>query len=160
MTEYTVSQLARAAGVGTETVRHYEELGLIEKPLRSNSGYRIFTAQSVERLWFIRRAKSLGFTLPEIADLLKLSDQRQSDSAADMIQLREAATAKLIDIEARIAELNRMRKGLAQLIATCPGHGRLAACPILSALSDGTDVERRSTSPKSACSKSLASLDS
>lgn len=149
MTEYTVSQLARAAGVGTETVRHYEEIGLLAAAARSNSGYRLFPPESVSRLSFIRQAKSLGFTLPEIAELLKLSDQRQSDSATDMLRLREAATAKMADIESRMAELQKVREGLKQLVASCPGQGRLAACPILSALSG----ERAESAPKSACCK-------
>jgi len=154
MTELTVSQLARAAGVGTETVRHYETLGLIQKPLRSDSGYRLFKPSSVERMSFIRRAKSLGFTLPEIADLLKLSDQRQTDSATDMVRLREAASAKLVDIETRIVELKKVRQGLVQLIDSCPGKGRLAACPILSALSGSGDDEGCKPGTKTACSRS------
>lgn len=153
MTELTVSQLARAAGVGTETVRHYEVLGLIQKPIRSDNGYRMFKPESVERLSFIRRAKSLGFTLPEIADLLKLSDQRRTDSATDMLLLREAAAAKLEDIENRIAELNKVREGLVQLIASCPGQGRLAACPILSALSGTKDDDGCQKGVPSTCSR-------
>ena len=96
---------------------------------------------------FIRQAKSLGFTLVEIAELLKLSDRRQTDSATDMLRLREAASAKMADIEGRIAELQKVREGLQQLIESCPGHGRLAACPILSALSG----EGSQTGRKSAC---------
>lgn len=153
MSEYTVSQLARAAGVGTETVRHYEQIGLLAAAARSDSGYRMFPPESVARMSFIRQAKFLGFTLPEIAELLKLSDQRQTDSATDMLRLREAATAKIADIEGRIAELQKVREGLKQLVASCPGKGRLAACPILSALSGSNDVEGVSPASQSTCSK-------
>lgn len=153
MTEYTVSQLARAAGVGTETVRHYEQIGLLAPAARGNSGYRLFPPESVARLSFIRQAKSLGFTLPEIDELLKLSDQRQTDSATDMRRLREAASTKMADIESRIAELQKVREGLKQLIASCPGQGRLAACPILSALSGTKNDEGCQTSSKSTCSR-------
>ncbi len=141
MTEYTVSQLAHAARVGTETVRHYEQIGLLAKPHRSDSGYRLFSQESVARMSFIRQAKSLGFTLQEIAELLRLSDQRQTDSATDMLRLREAASAKMADIESRIAELQKVCEGLRQLIASCPGQGRLASCPILSVLSREQDCD-------------------
>lgn len=153
MNEYTVSQLARAAGVGTETVRHYEQIGLLAPAARGDSGYRLFPTESVARMSFIRQAKSLGFTLPEIAELLKLSDQRQTDSATDMLRLREAATAKMADIEGRIAELQKVREGLRQLIASCPGQGRLAACPILSALSGTNACKQRRKPAHSDCGK-------
>lgn len=132
----TVSQLARAAGVGNETVRHYEEIGLLQKPERSTSGYRLFAPESLERMNFIRRSKALGFGLPQISELLRLSDQRQSGAPSEMVQLRQASAAKLVDVDARIAELQRIRAGLVELIASCPGKGTVRDCPILAALSN------------------------
>ena len=77
---------------------------------------------------FIRRAKSLGFTLEEVAALLALSDGR------DVRAVRRAAQARLDEVERKLVDLGRVRTGLRTLIAACPGHGRAADCPILRAL--------------------------
>ena len=154
MKGYTVSQLARAAGVGGETVRHYEQIGLLPKAERSDSGYRLFPETSLARLSFIRRAKSLGFGLPEIIELLRLSDQRQSPEPSDMVQLREAASAKLADVDVKLAELQRVRAGLVELIGSCPGEGSGRECPILAALSDddaGQSKNSPTKKPKKSC---------
>lgn len=143
MTAYTVSKLARAAGVGAETVRHYEQIGLLAAAVRSDSGYRLFPSDSLQRMGFIRRAKSLGFGLPEIMELLRLSDQRQSGEPSEMVQLRQAAAAKLVDVDLKLTELQRVRTGLVELIASCPGKGTVRDCPILTALS-APDAEPRS----------------
>jgi MerR family copper efflux transcriptional regulator len=82
----------------------------------------------VARLRFIRRAQALGFTLEEVRDLLALSRQR------DVARVKRRAQEKLQDVGQRIAQLERVRKGLADLIEACPGHGRAADCPILKAL--------------------------
>jgi len=82
------------------------------------------------RLRFIRRAKALGFTLPEVAELLGLSQRRGSDARG----VKAAAQTKLDRVEAQIKDLQRMRRGLKQLIEACPGHVALADCPILKAL--------------------------
>jgi DNA-binding transcriptional MerR regulator len=134
MNGYSVSQLARATGVGAETVRHYEDIGLLPKAARTDSGYRLFPATSLQRMSFVGRCKSLGFSLSEIRELLELSDRRQTDVQTDMRTLLELTTAKVADVSGRIADLERMREGLNQLAACCPGKGSLAACPILSAL--------------------------
>ena len=134
MNGYTVGRLARAAGVGADTVRHYEEIGLLPPALRAASGYRYFAESAVARLEFIRRSRLLGFSLPEVQELLDLSDRRQTDQQTDMVKLREVAAAKLADVERKLVELERMKQGLQQLVACCPGKGRLAQCPILSSL--------------------------
>lgn len=140
MRTYTVSQLARAADVGDETVRHYEKLGLLPKAGRSDSGYRQFPGTSLQRLRLIRRAKSLGFGLPEIIELLRLSDQRQSKEPSDMVQLREAACANLADVDVKLAELQLVRSKLVELIDSCPGKGSVGECPILAVLSQPTQA--------------------
>ena len=86
----------------------------------------------------MRRAKHLGFTLREIRDLLALSRRPDEDMAA----VREAAAVKLADVEQRIAELQRIRGGLHQLVQACPGHGDRGQCPILAALSMEPSHER------------------
>ena len=126
-----IGQLAQRAEVNIDTVRYYEREGLLPKPERLLSGYRIYGEGDVKRLRFVRRAKALGFTLPEIRELLELSASRDDDMAA----MKSAAIGKIADVKARIAELERMRVALEGLIASCPGHGALEQCPILNALS-------------------------
>jgi MerR family transcriptional regulator, copper efflux regulator len=128
--EFGIGELARRAGVGIDTVRYYESRGLVAPHSRLASGYRRYRDLDVARLRFIRRAQALGFTLEEIKSLLELSAQR------NVAQVRRAAKAKLDDVERRIKELEQVRKGLAELVAECPGHGRAADCPILRALED------------------------
>jgi len=125
-----IGQLSRRTGVPIDTVRYYEKQQLLPPPTRTASGYRHYEADDILRLTFIRRAKSLGFTLEEIRDLLALSRADDGDMAA----IRAAAASKLIDVEQRIAELARVRDGLQTLVSACPGHGALEQCPILSAL--------------------------
>lgn len=127
-----IGELAKRAGVAIDTVRYYEREGLVPKPPRQRSGYRRYEEDDVLRLRFIRRAKALGFTLEEIAGLLDLSARR----TGDMSELKQAAELRLQALDARIAELERVRAGLLELVAICPGHGALTTCPILAALSE------------------------
>lgn len=127
-----IGELAQRAGVGIDTVRYYERQGLLPPPVRQASGYRSYVASDVDRLRFVRRAKALGFTLQEIRDLLSLSGRREDD----MGSLKAAATGKLADVEAKLAELTRIRDGLRTLVQSCPGHGALEQCPILHALDE------------------------
>ena len=128
--DFTIGQLAQRAELATETLRHYERLGLIEPSRRSPSNYRLYDAQALQRLRFIRRAQALGFSLPEIRQLLELHRQGEGD----MAQVRAVAEQRLRQVEQRMADLERLRGGLEQLIQACPGHGALDACPILAAL--------------------------
>ena len=125
-----IGTLAKRAGVGIDTVRYYERAGLLAPKTRLASGYRRYGVLEVSRLRFIRRAQALGFTLREVKELLALSARR------DVARVKRTAQAKLEDVEQKIAELERVRQGLATLIAACPGHGRAADCPILKALGD------------------------
>jgi MerR family copper efflux transcriptional regulator len=133
----TISRLAERAGVGIDTVRYYERAGLLPAPPRRASGYRDYPADAVRRLRFIRRAKELGFTLTEIGELLELSDPR-GDGKRGMRAVKRAAETKLAVVDHKLAELQRVRDGLHQLIEACPGHGPLQGCPILQALSGET----------------------
>lgn len=127
-----IGELAHRADVGIDTVRYYEREGLLPKAPRLASGYRVYDEDDVRRLRFVRRAKALGFTLPEIRELLALSGHRQDDMAG----MKAAASEKLADVHAKLAELNRIREGLEALVAACPGHGALEQCPILNALAE------------------------
>lgn len=124
----SIGELARQAGVRIDTVRYYERDGLLSPAGRLASGYRRYGDTELQRLRFIRRAKALGFTLEDIRSLLTLSAE------CSVAEVKQTAQAKLVDVEQRIAELERIRAALKTLIAACPGHGRAEACPILNAL--------------------------
>lgn len=127
MTTMTIGRLARQAGVNADTIRYYERHGLLPPPVRRASGYREYGPRDAERLGFILRAKDLGFSLADIAELLSLSAER------DVGGVKQRAVARLEDVERKIAELTRVRDGLKVLIDACPGHGALEACPIVNA---------------------------
>lgn len=126
-----IGKLAELSGVSIDTVRYYEREGLLPKAARRASGYREYHSGDLDRLRFVRRAKELGFTLAEIAELLSLTEDRH----ADMQGVKEKATERLAQVEEKIAELRRVKRGLEQLLAACPGHGTLDHCPIVAALS-------------------------
>lgn len=125
-----IGEFAQRVGVGIDTVRYYERQGLLPMPTRQLSGYRRFETKDVARLQFVRRAKSLGFTLAEIRELLALLGSRGSDMAG----VKAATTQKLADVEAKLAELAHIRDLLQVLLDSCPGRGAVECCPIVNAL--------------------------
>lgn len=131
----TIGRLARQAGVGVETIRFYERAGVLGEPARTAAGYREYDEGAVRVLQFVLRAKRLGFTLREVKELLAL----RGDPGADRRDVREKATEKLADIDARIAELQAMRADLSQLVAACRGVGPAAGCPIITTIGGETD---------------------
>lgn len=134
MVERTISRAAEQAGVGVETIRFYERHGLIKRPARPRSGgYRLYDDAVVERILFIRQAQDLGFSLREIAELLSM----RADPAADSRDVRARATRKRADVDQKIADLQRIRDALDELIASCPGGGALRCCTIMDALTRG-----------------------
>jgi MerR family copper efflux transcriptional regulator len=137
MQTMTIGRLARAAGVNIDTIRYYERHGLLPRASRRVSGYREYAVDDVARLSFIRRAKELGFSLADIAELLSLSHDRR-----DVRGVKRKAEERLAEVERKIDELKRVRRGLKTLIDACPGHGELATCPIVAALS-GADTPVR-----------------
>lgn len=126
MQNLTIGKLARRAGVGVDTVRFYERAGLLPRAQRTESGYRLYGADDADRLRFIRRAKALGFSLEEIAQLLQLNAARGSRAA-----VRKLAEQRLADLEQKIRELSAIRDALAHLVRRCSGRGALAGCPII-----------------------------
>lgn len=132
----TIGAVAKRVGVAIDTIRFYEREGLLPEPERRASGYRSYDESAVAQLRFIRRAKQLGFTLEEIRELLALSADRQRGVKA----VKKRAQQRLLAIDQRIAEWQRVRDGLAQLVESCPGHGSPEHCPILRALTDEDGV--------------------
>jgi DNA-binding transcriptional MerR regulator len=124
------SELAGRLGVNPETLRYYERRGLLHEPPRTASGYRDYPATAVTLLGFIKRAQQLGFTLDDVEELLHLD--RGGPESCDAA--RELAQARRADLEARIADLRRMRDCLTELISTCGLPRTDRSCSFLAAL--------------------------
>ncbi len=127
MRTLSIGQIARQGGVGVETVRFYERQGLLEKPSRSESGYRKYPPEAVSRLHFIKKAKEVGFSLKEIKELLSL----RLDETATCQDVRSRAEAKILDVEQKLQALTRMKQALTDLTKACSGRGSVSECPIL-----------------------------
>lgn len=129
----TIKEAAVQSGVGIETLRFYERERLIPAPPRTPSGYRIYTAEAVRRIQFIKRAQKLGFSLPEIRELLAMKIRR----GAGKTDFRAAAQKKIQNIDEKIKALQGMRTILVEISQACRGEGPAADCPILQALEQG-----------------------
>lgn len=140
----TISQVARQAGVGVETVRFYGRQGLIDEPARPDSGYRQYSPDVVKRIQFIKRAKELGFSLKEIHELLSL----RAEPASTCADVKRQTEVKIEEIEHKVEDLLRMKQALVQVARLCQGNGPLSACPILDALDTFSGLAREITSEK------------
>ncbi|MBL8277197.1 MAG: Cu(I)-responsive transcriptional regulator [Pelomonas sp.] len=128
-----IGEAARASGVSAKMIRHYESLGLIDAPARTDAGYRVYTDREVHLLRFIRHSRDLGFSLAQTAELLGLWQDRARPSR----QVRALAQAHLAELEAKLAELQAMKATLAHLVHCCHGDER-PDCPILETLAAPT----------------------
>jgi len=131
----TISGLAKAGGVGVETVRYYQRRGLLGTPEKSDGGgtrggIRRYGPDDVRRLKFIRSAQAAGFTLEQISELLEL------DASDDRARARELAAERIAALDAKIAELREARGALARLAQACSGGGA-GPCPIIAAFEAG-----------------------
>lgn len=129
---FPIGQAARQAGVSAKMVRHYESLGLLPAVLRTDAGYRLYSDKEVHTLRFIKRSRDLGFSMPEIAELLKLWQNKRRSSES----VRRIAAQHLTDLDRRIAELATMKRTLQHLVGCCHGDHR-PDCPILDELGQG-----------------------
>jgi|TARA_R110002072_G_scaffold36053_1_gene106121 MerR family copper efflux transcriptional regulator len=121
-----IGEAAKRSGIAAKTIRYYESIGLVEAAGRSQSGYRLYSRSEVEVLRFINRARSLGFSVQQVSDLLALWQDRNRASS----QVKELAEAQVASIDQKVSELLTMRKTLIQLMEQCQGDSR-PDCPIL-----------------------------
>lgn len=124
-TALTIGRLALAADVHVETVRYYQRIGLLQEPVRPLGGVRRYGQLDVTRLQFIRRAKTMGFTLDEIAGLLQLKGKRACK------QTRQLTEHKLLDVRRKLEDLQRLEAELVQLADDCAHAPRGGHCPTL-----------------------------
>ena len=132
-----IGELAKKTGVSVETLRFYEKQRLLQTPHRSESGYRLYDQQTLKQVSFILRAKAVGFSLKDIADLLALEVNREQETCESV---KSFAEAKLQEIENKLLELQHMRNALQQITDACCGGEKPAThCTILTALAEGEE---------------------
>lgn len=127
----TIGKVAAAAGVNVETIRFYQRRGLLAEPPKAQGGFRYYEPAAIERVRFIKRAQTLGFSLEEAIGLLAL----QQTNACK--QTHDAAVLKLQLVEERIKDLNRIRTTLKKLVQQCETGPAKVSCPIIESLSHG-----------------------
>lgn len=121
-----IGEVAELSGVPAKTIRYYESVGLIEQPRRRDNGYRSYTGKEVEQLRFIARARSLGFSVPQVGELLSLYQDKNRLSA----EVKSLALQHVGEIERKVQELEALRRTLLDLADHCHGDQR-PECPIL-----------------------------
>jgi MerR family mercuric resistance operon transcriptional regulator len=126
----TIGVLAKAAGVNVETIRFYQRKSLMQQPDRPLGGTRLYGETDVARVRFIKSAQRLGFSLNEIANLLKLEDGSHCTEA------RERAERKLTDVRAKLADLQRIETVLEELVQRCCAARGKVRCPMIQALQE------------------------
>jgi Cu(I)-responsive transcriptional regulator len=136
----SIGKLAQMTQVTIDSIRFYERRGLIAEPERTESNYRRYTLDAASRLKFIKKAQKLGFSLDEIKTLLNL----HHDPKASKADVKARTESKILDIQHKIKDLNKMLEALEQLNELCDGHGSIEECPILEALA-GEDNPRVSS---------------
>jgi len=127
-----IGQAARRSGLSTKMIRYYESIGLLKPATRSDSGYRLYKAEDLHSLAFIKRSRDLGFSLEEVGKLLTLWQDRQRASA----DVKALAMQHIDELNRRIEELVSLRDTLGELVSHCQGDER-PDCPILKDLANG-----------------------
>jgi MerR family copper efflux transcriptional regulator len=122
----TIGDVARRTGLSAKTIRYYEDSGLIPEAQRAPNGYRVYDADAVHVLQFVKRARDLGFSVKDVNELLAL----WSDGGRASAEVKQLANRHLADIERKIAGLQGLRETLRDLVHRCHGDGR-PDCPIL-----------------------------
>ena len=125
---FSIGSFAKAAGVNVETIRFYQRKRLLAEPDRPPGGIRRYGKAEVARVKFVKSAQRLGFSLDEVAQLLRLEDGTRCKEAASLAALR------LADVRRRLADLNRMETALAALVEQCDARQRRVSCPLIASL--------------------------
>lgn len=150
-----IGELSKQSGVNIETIRYYEKIGVMPAPRRSANGYRVYCADHLKRLNFVRRSRQLGFSLDEIRGLLRLVD----GDAYTCAQVRELTLDHLREIRRKIADLKRLKRVMEEMAAQCSGE-RTPECAIIDALFDTRHPsdERCGRQPPSKSARAAKSL--
>lgn len=129
--KYTIGQLAKAGNCKVQTIRYYEEIGIIPEPARTAGNQRIYSQSQFDRLNFIRHSRELGFSLEQIRQILQMNDS-PNQSCEEVNQIAEL---HLKDVESKISRLMKMRDELQRMVSQCSGN-HISNCRIIGVLSD------------------------
>jgi len=132
----TIGAFAKAAGVNVETVRFYQRKGLVPEPLKRYGTIRRYDEADVARVGFVKSAQRLGFSLDEIAELLRLDDGVHCQEASRL------AEQKLRDVRAKLADLVRIEAALSKLVSACLARKGSISCPLIASLHPGEEPRR------------------
>jgi DNA-binding transcriptional MerR regulator len=144
-----IGMVSQQTGVTVDTIRFYEKQQLLERAARTEGGFRLFGAADVRRVKFIRRAQQLGFSLPEIRELMVL----QRDGGETCSQVRDLLKAKVSGVRVKIRELSRLEKELVKKLRTCERQLKLsggshgAGCPVLAEIDQRSKGTLRAKTP-------------
>lgn len=125
-----IGDLSRETGTRVVTIRYYEKAGLLPKPVRSEGGQRLYGAEAVARLRFVRRARDLGFSQTRIRELINLSQSHETPCT----DVDRIAAARLAEVEARISDLQTLARELRGIVTSCRGAGDVGECRVIEAL--------------------------
>lgn len=128
--QFRIGELADKCSVNKETIRYYERVGLIPEPIRTDSGYRMYPKEAIDRLQFIKRMQELGFTLNEIDKFLGVVDRNE----AKCLDMYDFTVMKLEDIQHKIQDLKKIERMLIDLKERCPEDKEIYECPIIETL--------------------------
>lgn len=123
----TISKVAKEVGIGVETVRYYERIGLISQPEKPAVGYRVYDDKTLTQLFFIKRAKTLGFSLQDIAEIMTLGEKKCQAT-------KTIASQKLQNIKSKITDLELISQELEKMIKACEANPNYNHCPIVTAI--------------------------
>lgn len=126
----TIGAFARAAGVNVETIRFYQRKGLLSEPDKPYGSIRRYGQQNVARVRFVRSAQRLGFSLDEIAELLRLEDGTHCDEASSL------AEHKLLAVRQTLSDLKRIERVLSRLVCACHARQGELSCPLIASLQE------------------------
>lgn len=132
-----IGSISEATGVNIETIRYYERIGLLARPRRTPARHRRYSIEHQQRLFFVRRARELGFSIAEIKALLGLTGARYRTCA----EIKSLTEAHLATVQHKIRDLKRLERTLSNLAKQC-GDGELSHCPVLDALGSRAFRER------------------
>ena len=139
-----IGQAAQASGVSAKMIRHYEEVGLLPAAARTDAGYRQYADRDIHTLRFVRHARDLGFSIPEIGELVSLWQNRRRPSRL----VKAMAQAHIEELESKTRELLAMKATLEHLVHCCHGDDR-PECPILETLAGSLPLSDDVAKPKS-----------
>ena len=144
--ELRIGDVAKCAAVSVDTVRYYERHGLLPIAPRTNAGYRVFTADTIERILFIKQAQELGFTLNEIGSLVV------NNGVSDCRRIHDLLSVKLTELDARLKRMREFRGKLTHYLAECEAvlkkHGNAADCPVVEEIAHTELRSSRSKKPR------------